>query len=305
MNNKKLIMVFVVSCVTTPPLSAKKEGMKSVGDRCQPIEVPMCRNMPYNLTSFPNFLGHENQAEVMIAMEQYSISSWTNCSPYLTFLLCSFYIPLCTFDFTSKPIPPCREVCEAVLEDCKDIQGLLEFPLPSRIDCDSLPPKDGDVCIAPETQDNAMIINDGFDFECRCFKIQRLKKQLYYKSHFKYAIRGRCKAIQVFGDLTVTNIHVYDVFKQSKVKIMPNAEYTLWTNSSCLCPRIELGREYLLLGFEDIENQRLLHLSNSIALEWHKQHAEKILKWDKLPSAGMRANTQRKKKHRRRKQLEE
>ena len=56
------------------------------------------------------------------------------------------------------------------------------------------------------------------------------------------AIRGRCKAIQVFGDLTVTNIHVYDVFKQSKVKITPNAEYTLWTNSSCLCPRIELGK---------------------------------------------------------------
>jgi hypothetical protein len=40
-----------------------------------------------------------------------------------------------------------------------------------------------------------------------------------------------------------------------------------------------IGREYLLLGFEDIENQRLLHLSNSIALEWHKQHAEKILVW--------------------------
>ena len=31
--------------------------------RCQPITIPLCRDMPYNLTRMPNLVDHETQEE--------------------------------------------------------------------------------------------------------------------------------------------------------------------------------------------------------------------------------------------------
>lgn len=45
----------------------KTTPLKTDGKKCQEIRVPMCRNMPYNMTSMPNQFGHETQQEA--AME--------------------------------------------------------------------------------------------------------------------------------------------------------------------------------------------------------------------------------------------
>jgi hypothetical protein len=100
---------------------------------------------------------------------------------------------------------------------------------------------------------------------------------------------------ETFGSLTLTNIEVIEVFKHGKVRIDPLSREVLWTNTSCgTCPRLDpgksqsffdyklifkfflypiLGREYFLLGHEDVTRQRLLYTTLSVGLEWRKKYA--------------------------------
>ena len=47
---------------------------------CQPVELPMCHTMPYNLTRMPNLLHHSTQENAKLAIEQFSPLVQTNCS---------------------------------------------------------------------------------------------------------------------------------------------------------------------------------------------------------------------------------
>jgi len=60
-----------------------------------------------------------------------------------------------------------------------------------------------------------------------------------------------------------------------KVQIS-QTDLTLWTERACICPRLKVGRTYLILGFEDTVNKRLLFDARSVALRWRKIWARKI-----------------------------
>ncbi|RMC05707.1 hypothetical protein DUI87_17250 [Hirundo rustica rustica] len=40
--------------------------------RCQPIEIPMCKDIGYNMTRMPNLMGHENQREAAIQLHEFA-----------------------------------------------------------------------------------------------------------------------------------------------------------------------------------------------------------------------------------------
>ena len=48
-----------------------KANRYTTEDRCQPISVPMCKDMPYNQTLFPNLMGNNNQEEAGESITQY------------------------------------------------------------------------------------------------------------------------------------------------------------------------------------------------------------------------------------------
>lgn len=113
------------------------------------------------------------------------------------------------------------------------------------------------------------------------------------------AVRGRVEWSETFGSLTLTNIEVIEVFKHGKVRIDSVSREIFWTNTSCgTCPRLDpgifcvvlaslsflqivilnaifhcTGREYFLLGHEDVTRQRLLYTHLSVGLEWRKKYA--------------------------------
>ena len=67
------------------------------------------------------------------------------------------------------------------------------------------------------------------------------------------AIRGKIEWTETFGALTLTNVEVIEVFKYNSVFIEPHSREILWTNTSCgTCPRLDIGREYFLMGHEGI-----------------------------------------------------
>ncbi|XP_032786782.1 secreted frizzled-related protein 3 isoform X3 [Daphnia magna] len=278
-------MVTVVSCITQPSVTAPAVNSSTMSGNCQSITIPMCQQMPYNATRMPNLLGMTHQDDALIALEQFRYLPDTNCSPYLVFFLCVIYTPICTAELPSflATIPPCRQVCEQVKSHCEPLIKKMGFIWPPALECFSFPDvtKAESVCLTPEAilKQNTTIKNPE---NCPCFRHPKLKQRLYLKRRFDFAVRGRVEWSETFGSLTLTNIEVIEVFKHGKVRIDSVSREIFWTNTSCgTCPRLDPGREYFLLGHEDVTRQRLLYTHLSVGLEWRKKYAMLIGKWEK------------------------
>nr|CAG4646160.1 EOG090X03YR [Macrothrix elegans] len=136
-----------------------------------------------------------------------------------------------------------------------------------------------------EDQDEALVAIEQFRFlpDTGCSPYLRSLLDSRSNSATKSAaIRGKIEWTETFGTLTLTNIEVVDVFKKGQIRIHPFSREVLWTNTSCgTCPRLDLGREYFLLGHEDVSRNRLLYTHLSVGLEWRKKYALLITKWEK------------------------
>lgn len=117
---------------------------------CEPVRIPMCKSMPWNMTKMPNHLHHSTQANAMLAIEQFEGLLGTRCSPDLLFYLCAMYGPICTPEFQQEPIKPCKSVCERAKSGCEPVMKQYNHTWPESLACDELPVYDRGVCIAPE-----------------------------------------------------------------------------------------------------------------------------------------------------------
>ncbi|XP_028820357.1 frizzled-5 [Denticeps clupeoides] len=105
---------------------------------CEPITVPMCKGIGYNLTYMPNLFNHDTQEEVGLEVHQFWPLVRIRCSADLLFFLCSMYTPICLPDYR-KPLPPCRSVCERAKRGCSPLMTQYGFEWPERMGCELLP----------------------------------------------------------------------------------------------------------------------------------------------------------------------
>ncbi|XP_062302489.1 frizzled-5-like [Osmerus eperlanus] len=105
---------------------------------CEPITVPMCKGIGYNLTYMPNQFNHDTQDEVGLEVHQFWPLVRIHCSADLLFFLCSMYTPICIPDYR-KPLPPCRSVCERAKRGCSPLMSQYGFEWPERMSCERLP----------------------------------------------------------------------------------------------------------------------------------------------------------------------
>lgn len=124
---------------------------------CEPVRIPMCKSLPWNMTKMPNHLHHSTQANAILAIEQFEGLLGTHCSPDLLFFLCAMYAPICTIDFQHEPIKPCKSVCERARQGCEPILIKYRHSWPESLACEELPVYDRGVCISPE----AIVTADG------------------------------------------------------------------------------------------------------------------------------------------------
>ncbi|XP_046552405.1 secreted frizzled-related protein 3-like [Haliotis rubra] len=255
-------------------------------EQCEPIKIPQCRSMPYNMTRMPNLHRHSSQENARLAFERFELLLNQNCSETLLFFLCSIYVPICTISFQPDPIPPCKGVCEKARAGCEPVMNAYNVSWPEALDCSRLPRYERGVCVSPEA-----IVSPSRRKDCKCRKRLRPKWRNYRKHHYDYAIRARVvrKKLNSGGQMKV-RVQVTNVIRCGKVGL--TSEVDLWTNSSCLCPSVKRGREYLILGHEDKRLNRLLILPNTIAAKWKDKWVKKIQKWDRRlhrpPSSGRR-----------------
>ncbi|GLD56563.1 secreted frizzled-related protein 3 [Lates japonicus] len=117
---------------------------------CEPVRIPLCRSMPWNMTKMPNHLHHSTQDNAVLAIEQFEGLLGTGCSPDLLFFLCAMYAPICTIDFQHEPIKPCKAVCERAKYGCEPVMKRYNHSWPDSLACSELPLYDRGVCISPE-----------------------------------------------------------------------------------------------------------------------------------------------------------
>lgn len=118
-------------------------------EKCEKISVPFCRRvLPYNLTRFPNLLGHQNQVVANRTIQHYGpLVQLANCSKHAVFFLCSYLLPICLPGIEEDVIKPCRALCKQIRSDCSAVKE----HWPSFAKCEELPQFADGVCIQPES----------------------------------------------------------------------------------------------------------------------------------------------------------
>uniref|UniRef100_A0A8C5DIW3 Frizzled-7-like n=1 Tax=Gouania willdenowi TaxID=441366 RepID=A0A8C5DIW3_GOUWI len=116
--------------------------------RCQPISIPLCLDVAYNMTMLPTLLGHSSQEEAGLEVQQFFPLVKVRCSEELRFFLCSLYAPVCTI--LDRPVPPCRSLCQRARRGCVALMNRFGFPWPERLRCEKFPVLGaGEICISP------------------------------------------------------------------------------------------------------------------------------------------------------------
>ncbi|KAM4558758.1 secreted frizzled-related protein 3 [Odontesthes bonariensis] len=304
------VALLAVSCVLWPP------AVRAAS--CEPVRIPLCRSMPWNMTKMPNHLHHSTQDNAVLAIEQFEGLLGTGCSPDLLFFLCAMYAPICTIDFQHEPIKPCKAVCERAKSGCEPVMRRYNHSWPDSLACNELPLYDRGVCISPEAivkaegpgpyyQDPTRCnpeTNPDFPMDsnnlhcrgpngdrCKC-KTVRMGQKTYLKNNYNYVIRARVREVRNRGLEPTAVVDVKEVLKSSLVNI-PRETQTLYYSSSCLCPPLAPGEEYLIMGYEHEETSRLLLIDGSIAQKWKDRMGKKVKKWDQILQGRGRAASRR------------
>ncbi|KAL8614452.1 hypothetical protein ACOMHN_007788 [Nucella lapillus] len=270
-----LTVVMVVMCLMESLRTAS--GFIHRLDKCEPIAIPRCRAMPYNMTRMPNLLHHSTQENARLAFNQFHVLLDRNCSQVLLFLLCAMYAPICTVAFQPEPIPPCRGVCERARAGCEPLMNSYNVSWPEALSCSRLPRYERGVCVSPE----AIVTPSSPNKRCKCKKRKKRVKKMFRRHKYDYAIRAVVIRRKRVDAKTMTiKVQVEEVLFCGQVKFPRSNHVTLWTNSSCGCPKLRAGRHYLLMGHEDVSKGRfLLSPNTALAVKWRDKWGARVKTW--------------------------
>ncbi|KAK7481897.1 hypothetical protein BaRGS_00026923, partial [Batillaria attramentaria] len=117
-----------------------------------------------------------------------------------------------------------------------------------------------------------------FVVSCKCKRKKRRLKKMFRKNNYDYAVHAVVSHRKRVDANTMTaKVHVEEVLFCGQVKFPRSNHVTLWTNSSCACPKLKKGRHYLLAGHEDVITGRLLLLpETALAVRWRERWGNRL-----------------------------
>ncbi|KAL3102182.1 hypothetical protein niasHS_003591 [Heterodera schachtii] len=116
---------------------------------CHPIDISLCRDIPYNRTILPNpFIDGLDPQSLQAQTEHFKPLIRTKCSPHILFFICSVFVPMCPAQLP-QAVTSCRSVCEEVRHDCIKIFHEFDFPWPAVLNCSRFPASP-ELCMRPE-----------------------------------------------------------------------------------------------------------------------------------------------------------
>ncbi|VDM38910.1 unnamed protein product [Toxocara canis] len=167
--------------------------------RCEPIEIPLCKDIPYKYTYFPNSLPQPDQQSVRFSFFFASVLAFaslhpstfavvdishysgcitlqtqtehfkplikTKCNPHIKFFVCSVFAPMCP-EHMPQAVTSCRSVCEEVKRDCVSILEKFGIEWPEPLNCSRFP-QAPDLCMKPTNEHNSYLGPDQLESEQR------------------------------------------------------------------------------------------------------------------------------------------
>ena len=101
--------------------------------QCVSIESGYCANLPYNITTYPNMLGHQNIQQVDMVIDMIKEIVDSGCHPLAYEMLCMTVQPVC---YNTKIVFPCSSFCSEFMSAC---DGYIPGDLLDSVQCDLLP----------------------------------------------------------------------------------------------------------------------------------------------------------------------
>ncbi|VIO96190.1 Uncharacterized protein BM_BM7044 [Brugia malayi] len=156
------LLLSLLLCAKQVTASIFEQASRS---RCEPIEIPLCKDIPYKYTYFPNSLLQPDQQSLQTQTEHFKPLIKTNCNPHIKFFICSVFAPMCP-EHMPQAVTSCRSVCEEVKRDCVSI--LLEFGIdwPEPLNCSRFP-EAPNLCMKPTNDQNSYLGPEQFDTDHR------------------------------------------------------------------------------------------------------------------------------------------
>ena len=121
--------------------------------KCERIRtMPICEQMPWNYTLFPNLRRHESQEEANLELEQFRQLIELNCSNAIVQFLCSIYAPFCTDAHPGRVLHPCKRLCQRVRDGCEPpfLERAGGLPWPDHLVCEKY--DDSPLCFGPSEE---------------------------------------------------------------------------------------------------------------------------------------------------------
>ena len=117
-------------------------------EKCERITIPICQNLEYNETQFPNSMGNYNMEEAAKQIHNsYALLIKVGCSPDIKLFLCTMFAPPCII--LDNPLPPCYDLCESAKAGCEDIVEQFGYEWPPDFKCSKFPVAgDGALCVS-------------------------------------------------------------------------------------------------------------------------------------------------------------
>ena len=141
------LMAVYLAAVAFSVTVASPQIISQTYNRCEVITIDICKNspnVPYNMTSYPNSLGNNNQQDAGRDIHDFAPIIRLGCSEDIQLFLCSLYAPPCTQ--IEKPLLPCRDVCESARKSCSVLIEQFSREWPPQFDCSKFP-EPGGLCI--------------------------------------------------------------------------------------------------------------------------------------------------------------
>lgn len=135
----RILLVVVATLVKETTSDVLRNGGAREKPSCISVEaVPLCADLGYVNTTFPNLRGHATPKEANEELAHFLGLISTGCSNAIVHLLCSIYAPVCIQEYPDLKYPPCRNLCEHVEEGCAETLLLVfgyNWPPGPHLDC--------------------------------------------------------------------------------------------------------------------------------------------------------------------------
>lgn len=88
--------------------------------RCEPLQLPYCRSIGYNMTTYPNHLGHQSVDDVLLDLIAFRELVDAECYRQAFDFVCRLLQPQCVSHEPLEPMaaPMCREYCQSFWAGC-------------------------------------------------------------------------------------------------------------------------------------------------------------------------------------------